>query len=74
VINYQFAFFFVNSFRKSQILLGLIPLLCSLSVAQNLHPYPMEDGGGTSECALLLEGPGRTSAYDYQMNTIRGNP
>lgn len=63
------SFFFI--FRKSQILLGLIPLLCSLSVAQ--HPYGVE-GGGSSECALLLEGPGRTSSFDYQLNTIRGNP
>ncbi|GFG31333.1 hypothetical protein Cfor_12892, partial [Coptotermes formosanus] len=25
-----------------------------------------------SECALLLDGPGRTSAFDYNLNALRG--
>lgn len=28
----------------------------------------------SSECALLLDGPGRTSPFDFNTNTIRGGP
>lgn len=32
---------------------------------------PSEGGG---ECALRLDGPGRSSGFDFHTNTIRGGP
>lgn len=32
------------------------------------------DGNFGNECALLLDGPGRTSSFDFNTNTIRGGP
>ncbi|GBP68366.1 hypothetical protein EVAR_99042_1 [Eumeta japonica] len=40
---------------------------CATTLA--LAPLPADDG----ECALYLSGPGRTSAYDYTLNLLRGN-
>ncbi|XP_075228376.1 peroxidase homolog [Lycorma delicatula] len=34
--------------------------------------FAPSDGGG--ECALRLDGPGRTSAFDFHVNTLRGGP
>ncbi|KAK6626836.1 hypothetical protein RUM44_009313 [Polyplax serrata] len=46
-------------------------LLASLFNCPSLQYQPIElhtDG----ECALLLDGPGRSSAFDYQFNALRG--
>lgn len=34
---------------------------------------PLEVQGG-EECALLLNGPPKSSAFDYTFNLLRGNP
>ncbi|CAL8144204.1 unnamed protein product [Orchesella dallaii] len=61
--------------RRRQILL----LVCVyISVNSGVAEFESLDDhgghGGNSECALLLEGPGRSSAYDYNLNTLRLNP
>lgn len=30
--------------------------------------------GDNSECALVLNGPGRSSSFDYTYNLLRGSP
>jgi len=49
--------------------------ICNSSPQDYIEDNSPQHGSssGSSECALLLEGPGRTSAYDYNLNTIRGN-
>ncbi|KAL0832005.1 hypothetical protein ABMA28_001504 [Loxostege sticticalis] len=34
---------------------------------------PLSAAGDDNECALYLTGPGRTSAYDYSLNLLKGN-
>ncbi|CAB3250571.1 unnamed protein product [Arctia plantaginis] len=43
-----------------------LALLCAWT--QAISPV-----GDTNECALYLTGPGRTSAYDYSINLLKGN-
>ncbi|KAF4516770.1 hypothetical protein B566_EDAN004609 [Ephemera danica] len=40
------------------------------SAALQYTPLALQDESG--ECALLLEGPGRTSSFDYSINALRG--
>ena len=71
-----FFVYFFRSATSSQILLFLLVVLIGLTNGVQ-HFEPLDDhgggGGGNGECALLLEGPGRSSAFDYNLNTLRGN-
>lgn len=45
--------------------------LALLPVVLAIQFDPIEDHT-ESECALLLDGPGRSSSFDYNVNTLRG--
>ncbi|CAD0200334.1 unnamed protein product [Chrysodeixis includens] len=50
----------------------LAALCCACAVA--LSPLaPLNGVGDSGDCALYLNGPGRTSAYDYSINLLKGN-
>ena len=70
--DFNICVLFVLIFRKSQILIicGVISTVVSINQFEPADDY----AGGNSECALLLEGPGRSSAFDYSLNTLRGTP
>lgn len=52
---------------------ALLALAALLQVALAIQFSPIEVHN-ENECALLLDGPGRSSAFDYNVNTLRGTP
>jgi hypothetical protein len=58
----------VFCFRHSSWVIAVCALLFAHCGAQ----FAPLVGSSESECALLLEGPGRTSAFDYNLNALRG--
>ncbi|XP_050308302.1 peroxidase [Anthonomus grandis grandis] len=56
-------------------ILHLCIALCSFQGAVSVvHYQPLElTGNGDSECALLLNGPSRSSQFDYTFNLLRGS-
>ncbi|KAJ9598255.1 hypothetical protein L9F63_011076, partial [Diploptera punctata] len=54
--------------RWSWVAILVLVLFTGHVTSQQFSPVPNSDG----DCALLLEGPGRTSAFDYNLNALRG--
>lgn len=49
-------------------------LLVLIQQISSIQFEPIEYNGiGDSECALLINGPGRSSQFDYTYNLLRGN-
>ncbi|RVE43889.1 hypothetical protein evm_011451 [Chilo suppressalis] len=46
-----------------------IALCCACAAALT----PLSAAADDNDCALYLSGPGRTSAYDYSLNLLKGN-
>nr|CAD7194070.1 unnamed protein product [Timema douglasi] len=47
-------------------------LLCLVSLSDASLQFAPLAAPPDGECALLLDGPGRTSAFDYNLNALRG--
>lgn len=60
LINYKFSMLCYRVF----IIVSSVLTICALGITQSI------DG----ECALHLTGPGRTSFFDFNTNTLRGGP
>lgn len=61
--------YFSLSIYRSAILGVLLSLILTCHCLQY---QPIEFYGGGEECALILNNIGRTSAYDYTYNLLRG--
>ncbi|KAG7309987.1 hypothetical protein JYU34_004510 [Plutella xylostella] len=48
-------------------------VVLALGCASTAALTPLSAAGDDNDCALYLAGPGRTSAYDYSLNLLRGN-
>lgn len=74
VINENFLFVWWITFVCFYVFRWTWLLLAAYSTAlqlpSGLHQPVIP--AGDSECALLLDGPGRTSHFDYQFNLLRG--
>lgn len=72
-MNFRNANWFIRYcdfyYRRSSWAIIICTLLTAHSSAQQYTPLV---ASSDSECALLLEGPGRTSAFDYNLNALRG--
>ncbi|XP_065349910.1 peroxidase [Cloeon dipterum] len=49
---------------------AVLALVAACSALQQYTPVAIDDE--TSQCALLLEGPGRSSVFDHNINLLRG--
>lgn len=67
ILSGKLIAFFV--FRR---LLLLAQLLSAVSDIFAIQFAPLQ-ANENSECALLLDGPPRSSAFDYTFNLLRGN-
>lgn len=63
-------FYFIFSYRN--LIVGSLSVFTTLALV-NADGFGF-DGDFGNECALLLDGPGRTSSFDFNTNTIRGGP
>jgi len=51
----------------------LAALLATLAACSAVQYTPVAIDDSSSECALLLEGPGRSSVFDHNLNVLRGS-
>ncbi|XP_076252124.1 peroxidase homolog [Rhynchophorus ferrugineus] len=59
--------------RRAVISTAILLLFHAQSALSVVHYHPLElSVNGNSECALLLNGPGRSSQFDYTLNLLRG--
>lgn len=54
-------------------IIGLLLLLVTARCNGGLQYQPLDSYINGEECALILDGHGRTSVYDYTYNLLRGS-
>lgn len=60
IYNFKFILIFYRVF----IIVSSVLAICNYGLTQSIE----------GECALHLNGPGRTSFFDFNTNTLRGGP
>ncbi|KAJ8957474.1 hypothetical protein NQ314_006551 [Rhamnusium bicolor] len=52
----------------------IVLVLLQVKLAHCIQFQPVElTGNGDGECALLLNGPAKSSQFDYSLNLLRGS-
>lgn len=72
---YSFSIIFFFSFYSSSIVRVISFLLLPLLLGNDcnaLQHQILDSYNNAEDCALILDGPGRTSVYDYTYNLLRG--